>query len=249
MDWKFIITLVGMVGFGITTIVLAARLARRKKPAWAYKTTRIIGLGTNAPPELRLTFDGKVIINAYSTIFIFFNKGNETIRKDDVTENVTMHFKGAEVLRQPTIIMKSKEAIEFSAKQIIRDGDNCVESDFKYLDHNDGGVVEVLHTESKKITCSGNIMGAKELAYIGEFISSRPKLRYSRFISGGIMLLIPLAIIISLMLAPELNEPESEFMIWSTLAFTLVFWFIFSMSEIRPFFRYRKFPSWSFTKQ
>jgi len=42
MDWKFIVTLLATIVFGVTTIVLALKLARQSKPVWAYKTTKII---------------------------------------------------------------------------------------------------------------------------------------------------------------------------------------------------------------
>ena len=48
MDWG----LVGTIIFGIATIIsiiIAFRLVKHRKPAWAYKTTKIIGLRTDAP--------------------------------------------------------------------------------------------------------------------------------------------------------------------------------------------------------
>ena len=92
---------------------------QKKKPVWAYNVIKLIGLGANAPPELTLTFDDKPVNEVYQTTFVFFNSGTNTIRRCDATENIAIHFKGAEVLREPTMKARSKEAIEFSAKQVV----------------------------------------------------------------------------------------------------------------------------------
>ncbi|TET26502.1 MAG: hypothetical protein E3J67_01375 [Dehalococcoidia bacterium] len=252
MDWGLIVTLPTTVAFGIATIVLALKLAKRKKPVWAYKTTKIIGLGTNAPPELKLTFSDRPVNDVYQTTFILFNKGTEAIRRGDVTESVTMHFQGAEILRQPIIKAKSKEAIEFSAEQVVKDGDNSIQLGFLYLDHNDGAVVDVLHTEGEDIRCSGNMIGAKEIANIGEFAPFRTERFRSLLAVGAAMLLMPL-LGSSFLMLPESRTPAGlallpiSIIILSILMLSL--WFVCYMSAIRPFFRYRIFPKWSRIKE
>ena len=179
MDWRFLVTIISTVALGIVAIVLALKLARKRKPAWAYRTTRIIGLGTNAPSELKLTFDGQPINNAYRTRFVFFNRGNETVRSDDVTQSILIHFEGAKILRPPMVLARSRQAIGASAGQVVRDDYDAVSLSFLYLDHNDGIVVEVLHTESQNIKCSGNIIGTSEIRYVGRFINPVEELRWA----------------------------------------------------------------------
>jgi len=178
MDWRFLVTIIITVALGIVAIVLALKLAKKKKPAWAYRTTRIIGLGTSAPSELKLTFNGQPINNAYRTGFIFFNRGNETVRSDDVTQSILIHFQGAKILRPPMVLAQSRQAIGASAEQVVGDDDNAVRLGFLYLDHNDGMVVEVLHTESQNIKCSGNIIGSSEICYVGQFINPVAELKW-----------------------------------------------------------------------
>lgn len=169
MDWTFAVTIFITIVLGIAAIFLTIKIATKKKPVWASKTTKIIGLGTNVPPELKLIFGNNPVSNVYRTIFTFFNKGRESIREDDVTKSVTIYFKGAQILREPTIKAISKEEIQFSVRQVVKNGDNAAEVSFLYLDHNDGAVIEVLHTKSDDIRLSGNIIGAKEIAKVGEF--------------------------------------------------------------------------------
>ena len=72
MDWgntTSIILAVIAVALTIATIYLI----RRKKPVWAYTTTKVIGLGTDAPAELKLLFNEKQVLEVYRTELIFFN--------------------------------------------------------------------------------------------------------------------------------------------------------------------------------
>jgi len=240
MDWGFIGTLLAIIFFIttiITTVILALKFAKKKQPVWANQTTKIIGLGTNAPAELKLTFNSKPVNDVYQTTFILFNKGKEAIRKDDVTESVTIHFKGAEILRQPIIKAKSKEAIELSAKQVVKDGDNSIELGFLYLDHEDGAVVEVIHTVSERISCVGNIIGVKEIVNIGEFETSPLPLLGIRLVA----LLIPIGAISWLLFRDFPYGLIGYFMIAVLGILILTF-----IPDIRLlYFRYRRFPNWS----
>ncbi len=178
MDWGLIgVTLAPI--FFITTTFLALKLVRRRKPAWAYHTSHIIGLHGEAPPELKLTFGTRQVTDVYKTLIMFFNKGNEVIRGNlsdasDINENIVMHFGGGEILRQPTLCRVSKEGIKFSTKQVIKNGDNAIELYFRYLGHHDGVIIEVLHTKCDAITCSGDVMNA-EITHLKDLITSRPK--------------------------------------------------------------------------
>lgn len=231
MDWGLIGIILAIVFF-IATIVLGLRLTRRKKPVWASVTNEIIGLDTDAPAELKLSFADKSVRDAYRTIFIFFNKGREPIRKNDVAEDIVIHFKGADILQQPDILKPSKEAIEFSAKQIVKDGDKAIELSFRYLDHNDGAVVEVLHTKHQAITHSGDIIGADRIRYIGEFLPpSPPDLR--RLLRGYGML--GLLGVVMLVIAEDVPI---------MLAFLLLIGILIGIPTFR---RYIKFPKWSGT--
>lgn len=251
MDWGIISIPLAIIFF-IITLLLTLKVIKRKKPVWAYTTTKIIGLGSKAPPELKLTFNDRPVNDVYQTTFILFNKVTEAIRKDDVTESVTIHFKGAEILRQPIIKAKSKEAIEFSAKQVTKDGENSIELGFLYFDHEDGAVVEIIHTASERINCVGNIIGIKEIVNIGEFVPFRTKRFRNLLAIGIVMLLIPL-FGASVLALPESRTPAGLAILPISIAIlsiiTLGFWSVLYLSEIRPFFRYRIFPSWSRLKE
>ncbi|MFZ2036859.1 MAG: hypothetical protein WAU62_08095, partial [Dehalococcoidales bacterium] len=134
--------------FFISTVVLTFLVIKRKTPTWARLTEKLIGQLRDTPPEFEVTYEGRPINDGYRTWIIFFNKGFETIRKADISEKLTVHFKKAEILRPPEIIAKNKKDTGFSAKYINKEGNGEVEINFRYLDHNDGAVVEMLHTKA-----------------------------------------------------------------------------------------------------
>ena len=246
MNWGLIQTILTIVSIGIA-VLLALRLTRRKKPVWAYTTRRILGLGANAPPELELTFNGRPVDDVYKTVAIFFNEGNESIRPDDFAEHAAISFKEAHILREPTVLATSREAIRASAKQVVKDGDDAIELSFMYLDHDDGVAIEVLHTKGKSITCSGNIIGAKEIGYIGEFRPGRPPLWLS--ILFGCMVAIGPALIYVLFKVvtagvSNLREGYGFPLLIAVLAYS-AFLYIRELVEVPRFYYYLKFPKWS----
>jgi len=245
MDWGLIGVILAIV-FGVATIILsivAIRQARRKKPVWAYATKKLIGLGTNAPPELKLTFNDEPINNVFRTVFIFFNRGNEAIRKSDVTRSVTVRFSGATILRQSDV-RPSKDDLGLVTKRIISGQDSVIELDFPYLDHNDGAVLEVLHTEYKGIECIGNILEAGKPHYIGEFVPYRPKYATRRFGIVAVDVAFVLMILIGWVVTVfQSSKPD----IAGHVFFALILLAIGSQTvrDSLSFFSYLKFPKWS----
>lgn len=198
MDWE-LIGIVFAVIFFSTTVILTLKYRRVKKLVWSYTTKKVIGLGSDTPPELQLIFGEQRVSDVYQTAIIVFNAGSDSLRKDDVTEDVTVHFRGAKILRQPTNIAKSKEAIQFTPRAVNDNNGFSIKFDFLYLDHDDGAVVEVLHTKSENLSCSGNIIGVKKIKYREDFRPHRPSLRKSfkwRDIASPLTILILLSFVI-----------------------------------------------------
>lgn len=245
MNWGLMQTVLTIV-FGITAIIaliVAIRLAKRKKPVWAYETTKIIGLGTDAPSELKLFFNEKQILDVYRTMIIFFNAGNESIRKNDVTDEICMRFEGAQILRDPRPSATSKSEIRFS---VVNRGNDALSLDFFYLDHNDGAVIEVLHTEYKKIACEGNIIGVGKPRYRGKLDRIRPKRSAIRIL----ILIYPLLFfglltVVQHFLGHGLFE---EGFLWWVLGITVSYYLIGASTLIR-FYRYLRFPKWSWISE
>ncbi len=240
MDTGTVSIILGVLLFGVSTI-LAFRLVRRKRPKWAYKTTNIIGLGTGAPHELKLTYNGKPVREVYRTTFIIFNKGKEPIRENDITAPITLYLEGGELLNEPAIKRTSNSEVKFSAK---KSGNNIIELGFKYLDHNDGAVFEVLHTSVKHIDCEANIIGAK-LAYMGEFKDVFPKIINKNIIIGVVLGILSISYLVTISIGEftiDANIIEASVMITVPSAMILAGILV---NIIPQYFRSRRFPDWS----
>ena len=248
MDWTLFWGILAVVFF-VATIVLVFKFAKREKPVWARNTRRIIGIGTDAPPELKMTFRGLPVDDVYQTLFVFFNKGTETIRKADVAEAVAIHFEGAKILRQPIALAMSKETNKLSVRGVIKDGDEAVEVDFLYLDHDDGVMVEVLHTKSERVRCSGIIMGASEIGYIGEFLRRPPPYLLIPIVFAGFSSLVGYVVYTMLHdVASTILATQSKYLLILPIGFSLfviVYWVRFIVKQLPVFYRYLRFPKWT----
>ena len=244
MDWKFIILIILAIAALIATIVaiwLAIKAAKKKQPVWAYKTKTIIGLGSDAPEELKLSFAGIPIKEAYRTKFIFFNRGNESIRDNDVKAKVAVHFGQALILREPVVVKPSRPDIKFLARKVIDGANQFVELDFSFLDHDDGAVVEVLHTRNEPERCSGTIVGAKPIEQVKEFVPYKPLDLVAKLKNRDSMFAIFLAFIFSgLVIYAAINKgnPDLAIAFFGIIA-------LFSLLGLLSRYRQNKFPNWT----
>jgi len=229
---------------GIIAIVLTIKWRNKKEYTWAYKTEKLIGLGTDAPSELKLSFNGKEIPEIYRTSLIFFNRGNVTIKQDEVTDPIRISFKESELLQinQPPKVNKIQTRVK-----VISNGTNGFQIEFLYLDHNDGVVIEILHTKCDDIICEGNIMGAGAPIYAGEFSVQRPQRFRPRLISHIIYMLYPLmAGFFIIKTSTSINTiVETSPYIWPLVIIFSIVWWLHGATHIVPFFAYKGFPKWS----
>jgi len=244
MDWKFIVTIVvAVAGIAVSTI-LVIKLSKRKKPVWAYVSWKIIGLGTNAPHELKLIFNDEPVNDVHQTLVIFFNAGNEAIVKEDVRDNIDIRFPGAKILREPILRMPNKPQTKLSAGRLTENGCDLIRLDFEFLDHNDGIVLDVLHTAcNAPIDCSGYILETGKPRYIGEFIPRQYKFTKSRIRNYVMAILGPLAFS-GLMIFVDLRDGDFP-NIWNYIVFPLFFWALALMEIMPDTLKRLRFPSWS----
>lgn len=243
MDWKFIILIILAIAALIATIVaiwLAIKAAKKKQPVWAYTTKTIIGLGSDAPEELQLSFAGIPIKEAYRTKFIFFNRGNESIRDNDVKAKVAVHFGQALILREPVVVKPSRPDIKFLPRKMIDGANQFVELDFSFLDHDDGAVVEVLHTRNEPEQCSGTIVGAKPIEELQEFAPYKPLDLVAKLKKRDSMFAIFLAFIFSglVIYAAVKGNPGLAIVFFGAIA-------LLSLWGLLSHYRQNKFPKWT----
>lgn len=214
-----------LAGIGIAIAIVFGLYAQKsrgaKEPVWAYHTRKVIGVGGDAPPQLRLTFEEQPINDLYLTTIVFYNQGRLAIRPEDVPDNekVTFHFMGGAILTEPRVI-PSKDNLPFTATRFAYGDDNCVELNFQYLEHQDGALIEVLHTEDVPIKLRGRILDAKkkDLALRENFIPYRdlPLGKDSNLRAALFFVVVAVAMLILFAVSGSLGE--NAYLLYLTLA-------------------------------
>ena len=240
MDWGIVTSIIlGIVAVALAVVTIY--LIRRKKPVWAYTTTKKIGLRKDTPSELKLFFNEKQVLEVYQTELIFFNMGNTSIRKDDISDPITIHFKGTEFLRDPYAMQINRQ--ENRINIAVDRKSSTFKIDFLFLDHNDGVIVEVMHDKGAEVECTGNIIDAGKPRYIGEF-ERRPPEGYKANMIVGVLF----GGLVTMMWIQTASSIISNSIDWVELGMPIVFTIgsiLILFLLIRRLYKFFRFPSWS----
>jgi len=243
MDWGLVIAII----FGISTLflsIIAVKQARRKKPVWAYVTGKIIGLGTNAPSELKLSFNDKVINDVFQTYVTFFNAGNQAIGKEAVRANIFILFPGSQILRDPVLRTPDNPKFQLSANRCIEAGFEAIRLDFDFLDHNDGVVLDVLHTAcNASIDCTGYVLEAGKPRNIGVFYPFQYIFNSKRIRSYAAGILGPL-LLSGMMIFADIRAGEFPNSV-TYIVLPAFIWLICLLQIVPDMVQRLKFPRWS----
>jgi len=229
-----------VVGWAITCW-LAIRSVKRRKPAWAYRTVPIVGIRSNTPPEFRLLFNEKPVNDAYRTVAIFFNAGNQPIEASDVRKRVTLVFDNAEILREPKLYANDT-ITEFSTEWSSSGEHSEVKLGFKCLDYNDGAVLEVLHNGKGKVTCEGRIKETKRIAFRGDFTVLEAVKTWRQLTAGFLRTLLVLGAIPSVII---MSGNQWDVAVSITVALLATVLAVELRENIEALTRKRRFPAWS----
>jgi hypothetical protein len=117
-----------------------------------------------------MTFRGAAVKTVTLTKWAFWNAGTKTIDGRDVPERdpILLHIQDGRVLNAK-IVHLSSPAIGLEAEER---GDASIMLRFDYLDHGDGGVVQVVHTGrgKKAVEVRGSVKGGGK---VSEFVPRR----------------------------------------------------------------------------
>ena len=241
MDWQYILAIVVTVALGVVAIIQGFKLVRKKRPSWAYTTYKMIGLGSNTPPELKVMFGNVLVNEVYKTTLIFFNRGKEPIRaKEDIIKPVSICFNNAQILREPIVHPNEKSNnIGFTAKR----NNDCVDIKFKCLDYEDGAVIEVFHTKGDAPKFhEWKILGTTDIENLGVFVYFSLNTLEKVFAC----LCVPIGILVIVVFV--LNYIKSQ---WFESNWFLLFYAALGFlagavtASFRKYLKIRKFPSWS----
>ncbi len=235
-----------LLGLAVMAILIPLKLHKKQKPIWSYKAVEITPFRRDTPPHLKLFYKNTQVDSVYRTRLIFFNKGKQVIDRKDVTEKIAIKFQGSKILCKPDII-PNKEAIQFSAKRTLKGKDSFLQLDFRYLGHNDGAVIDILHTKAEKIDkCSGDLKEV-DITKMEGFDQHLPPFYRSQYVMTPIIMVSMTIILLNMVMRTEelyskIQEDRTILpMIIGVIALSailLVFGLIKQLSH-------RRFPTWS----
>jgi hypothetical protein len=140
-------SLIGLAGL-VAAVAIYFFTRQRTVLAYQARGQRLLGHATSGlPPEVTVQYEGREISKLTRSILTLWNAGEKTIAGSDIVEGDRLRLllgDGSEIL-SAEIIQQSRAAIRSSVHLPKRPTDRAT-MEFDFLDHNDGFVVEVLHT-------------------------------------------------------------------------------------------------------
>jgi hypothetical protein len=157
--------LVGWLGISGTAIaiflafVFYRRSKRFKRPAYVVTTWNLIQDYSAKLQGLKIEFKGKSLASISVSKIVVWNDGNETIHGSDIAQADPLRVvvTGADLV-DVIVLMTTHVANQFKITPIGND----VSIVFDYLDRNQGGILQLVHTgkSSENIAVRGSIKGA-----------------------------------------------------------------------------------------
>lgn len=201
--------------FGIISIIsliYAFFSYRVKKPYWDRKSVTIIKEETfNKYKRLELLYDKQPIKNFTVSNVVFYNRGREPIRENDVSTPFSICIDDGYLILDYKVIYP-KEYDQYNVGR--NDTGNCICINFKYMEQNDGIVLQILHSgkSGRNINVKGKIIGSKITRRFGSYklgaTGSSSRLKRSRQLEN-VLMVIYIMFIIGMSLSLFIVRPSS----------------------------------------
>lgn len=160
--YGFIGIILSIVGI-IATIYFAKKSRKEKDPKYFLRTHNLIRDFSNQLKALEINYAGQTISNLTVTRIFFWNNGMDTIDKVDIAEAspILIKMKNDYKILSAKVLYTKNATNRFS---ILQHPDESILINFDYLDKNEGGVIQILHTgqSSNDIELLGAIKGCGE---------------------------------------------------------------------------------------
>ncbi len=200
---------VGSLIFAIYTWIVGKKV---KEISVDYSANHIVKKGKSPIPKLEMKYDGKSIDNLSSTIFYFWNSGNEVINACDLVKVCPLKIKcDSEQILDAQIIKQSDDSNGFSIKRIVPEE---VELQFEYINCGEGVSIQVLHAgEEDKFSLDCKIKGGRK---IKDCVKNRKRQSGKGFLKTlveemAVFLPIVLGYIISMLLFKATGLSQKEY--------------------------------------
>ncbi len=157
---QFLLFVGGVIG--IVSFVDAKRNNPKKQIAYTQKYLPIINANyVKKIPLLHIFYMSNKIESLEITNFIFWNLGNQTIKKDDLARALMIKSSnGTEILTAEILYSNHKE----NQVKIISQNKDEIELDFFFLNVKDGCVIKIVHTgDSNNLRLDSDFIGEAKI--------------------------------------------------------------------------------------
>ena len=145
----------------ILAIIFYRRSQRFKEPSWAIKNLVLIEGYSTKISDLEVTFKDQRIENLSVSRIVFWNEGKETIDSKDIAQANPLRISTIDKVNilDAKVIANNNPSSQFD----VLDDEKVALLKFDYLDHKQGGILQLVHTGNKStdLILEGDIKGAK----------------------------------------------------------------------------------------
>lgn len=232
---SFFLALLGI----ILAIFFFIKSRRTKEPRYAILSTNLMRDFTSRLEALEMTYSGERISNLTATKLAFWNNGKDTINGSDIAsaDPLMVKVKDEYNILDSSMLYAKNAANQFSIDP--SDDGTHVLIQFDYLDADEGGVIQLLHTgkSSDDIEVCGTIKGAGKLnrcsvpnlkkmpfllpSLLTESKSSIPH-KAKRWIIAVVTFVIPVVMVVALFVIPESEKQPIDSTIAKGIASAMV---------------------------
>lgn len=160
---SFLVTILSLV----LAIVFYNLSRREKKPYWSIGSNNLIEGFSSQVPGLEISYNNQKVENLTVSKIVFWNAGKETINATDIAEGDPLQIiaKGNIKILDIKVLKRNSEPSRFCEPDEPDLHPSFVTFDF--LDKNQGGVIQVIHTgtSSRNISLKGTIKGVGAPTY------------------------------------------------------------------------------------
>ncbi|MFA5253694.1 MAG: hypothetical protein WC367_03360 [Methanoregula sp.] len=207
-----VLNLVIAIGGIILAIFFYLRSTKNREPVYAIRTYNILEDYSSKMTGLSINYKAETVKDLSVSKIAFWNRGRETIKKSDIPSGDQLRIvaKTGQKILNAEIITPTNSPNKFEISTIEDHG--LVRIGFEYLDKNQGGVIQIIHTgtSSEDIAIEGTVMGfgkpensnieariSKKIAFLKIAKPNRKIMRFAGLIFISFLALFSIILIVS----------------------------------------------------
>jgi hypothetical protein len=146
----------------VAAFIFYKKSLKTKEPIYIVSKISLIQNNISQMNGLEISYKDRKIENLSASKIVFWNKGTETIDNQDIIKQDPLRIECSENnhILEATVIGSNKLANQLSLE--VRDSGKAAYLTFEYLDKNNGGIFQIIHTgiSSNDIFFKGELKGA-----------------------------------------------------------------------------------------